>query len=95
MKEYKIEIWGDDALTATLNLSENEAATIKKVINALSPSGAFPPSISFTCLTDIEVEKKKAEMEERRRYEEEKAKEHMDDVKSIWKAAFEKAGMKI
>lgn len=95
MKEYKIEIWGDDALTATLNLSDDEAATIKKVINALCPSGAFPPHVFLTCLTDIEAEKKKAEAEERRRYEEEKAKEHMDDVKSIWKAAFEKAGMKI
>ena len=94
MKEYKLEIWGDDALTATLNLSDNEAATIKKVINALCPSGAFPPHIFLTCLTDIEAEKKKAEMEERRRYEEKKVKEHMDDVKSIWKAAFEKAGMK-
>lgn len=95
MKEYKIEIWGDDALTATLNLSDDEAATIKKVINALCPSGSFPPSVFFTCLTDIEAEKKKAEAEMRRRFEEEQAKERVDDAKSIWKAAFEKAGMKI
>lgn len=95
MKEYKLEIWGDDALTATLNLSDDEVAAIKKVINALYPSGVFPPSISFTCLTDIEAEKKKAEEEERRRYEEKKKQERMDDTKSIWKAAFEKAGMKI
>ena len=94
MKKYKLEIWGDDSLTATLNLNDDEAAAISKVINALRPSGAFPPSVFFTCLTDIEEEKKKAEAEERRRYEEEKAKEHMDDMKSIWKAAFEKAGMK-
>lgn len=95
MKEYKLEIWGDDALTATLNLSDDEVAAIKKIINALCPSGAFPPSVFFTCLTDIDAEKKKVEAEKRRRYEEKKKQERMDDTKSIWKAAFERAGMKI
>lgn len=94
MKEYKFEIWGDDALTATLKLSDEEATTIRKVISALYPSGAFPPSVFFHCLTDIEAEKKKAVEEKHRREEEKKARERAEDARAVWRAAFEKAGMK-
>lgn len=94
MKEYKLEILGDNTLAAHLFLGDDEAAAVKKVISALCPDGPFAPSVFFHCLTDIEAEKKKAAEEKRRQAEEKKARERAEDARAVWMAAFEKAGVK-
>ena len=99
MDVYRIIVSGEELLSGTMPLTDEEASIFAKIVDKLEPWGDFAPVITIENLSNQKKREEEAEKHrkeaERRKAEEERRKAeeaHKKEVTDKWKAAFVAAG---
>ena len=90
--EVEIAIIGDDSLTATMYLSNEELATLEKLRKALKADGPFAPRFWLRNLTQERRERAYAERKRREEFEEAASHVGVYPIGNIFKSAMADAG---
>ena len=90
--KVEIAIIGDDSLTATMYLSNEELETLEKVRNALTADGPFAPRFWLRNITQERRERAYAERKRREEFEEASSHVGVYPIRNILKSAMAATG---